>query len=38
LPLAGFSIDDDEDVEDAQEAWAAIKKKESKRIGRIIKR
>jgi len=37
LPLAGFSIDDDEDVEDAQEAWSAIKKKESKRIGRIIK-
>lgn len=37
LPLAGFSIDDDEDADDAQEAWAAIKKKESKRISRIIK-
>lgn len=38
LPLAGFSIDDDEDAEDAQEAWAAINKKESKRISRVIKR
>ena len=38
LPLAGFSIDDDEDEEDAQEAWAAIKKKEIKRISRLIKK
>ena len=38
LPLAGFSIDDDEDEADREEAWAAIKKKESKRIQRIIKK
>jgi nanoRNase/pAp phosphatase (c-di-AMP/oligoRNAs hydrolase) len=38
LPLAGFSIDDDEDEIDAEEAWVAIKKKESKRIQRIIKK
>lgn len=36
LPLAGFSIDPDEDEEDADEAWESIKKREIKRIGRII--
>ena len=38
LPLAGFSIDDDEDEADAEEACVAIKKKETKRIQRIIKK
>lgn len=36
LPLAGFSIDDDEDEQDAQEAWESIKKREAKRISRIV--
>ena len=36
LPLAGFSIDDDEDEQDAQEAWISIKKREAKRINRVI--
>jgi hypothetical protein len=36
LSLAGFSIDDDEDEEDAREAWESIKKRETKRILRII--
>lgn len=36
LPLAGFSIDDDEDETDAQEAWESIKKREAKRISKII--
>jgi nanoRNase/pAp phosphatase (c-di-AMP/oligoRNAs hydrolase) len=36
LPLAGFSIDPDEDEQDALEAWEAIKKREIKRIARII--
>lgn len=36
LPLAGFSIDPDEDDEDAQEAWESIRKREAKRIARII--
>jgi nanoRNase/pAp phosphatase (c-di-AMP/oligoRNAs hydrolase) len=38
LPLAGFSIDDEEDEQDAQEAWESIKKREAKRISRIIKK
>lgn len=38
LPLAGFSIDADEDEEDAQEAWESIRKRESKRITRITKK
>ncbi len=36
LPLGGFSIDDDEDEEDALQAWEAIKNRETKRISRII--
>jgi nanoRNase/pAp phosphatase (c-di-AMP/oligoRNAs hydrolase) len=32
LPLAGFSIDADEEEEDVQEAWESIKKRETKRI------
>jgi len=36
LSLAGFSIDDEEDEKDAQEAWESIKKREAKRINRII--
>lgn len=36
LPLAGFSIDDEEDEQDAQEAWISIKKREAKRISRIV--
>lgn len=38
LPLAGFSIDPDEDEGDAQEAWDSIRKRESKRISRVIKK
>ena len=38
LPLAGFSIDIDEDVNDAQEAWDSIKNRESKRISRVLKK
>lgn len=34
LPLAGFSIDPDEELEDIEEAWASIKKREIKRIQR----
>lgn len=34
LPLAGFSIDADEEEEDVQEAWESIKKRETKRIMR----
>lgn len=36
LPLGGFSIDDDEDEEDALQAWEAIKNRETKRINRVI--
>lgn len=36
LPLGGFSIDDDEDEEDASQAWEAIKTREIKRVNRII--
>ena len=38
LPLAGFSIDPDEDEEDAKEAWESIKKREAKRIARITRK
>jgi nanoRNase/pAp phosphatase (c-di-AMP/oligoRNAs hydrolase) len=38
LPLAGFSIDPDEEEEDVQEAWESIKKRETKRILRAIKK
>lgn len=38
LPLAGFSIDADEDEEDAREAWESINKRESKRIRRIFRK
>lgn len=38
LPLAGFSIDADEEEEDVQEAWESIKKREAKRIMRMIKK
>lgn len=38
LPLAGFSIDPDEEEEDVQEAWESIKKRETKRIIRMIKK
>lgn len=38
LPLAGFSIDPDEEEEDVQEAWDSIKNRESKRIMRLIKK
>lgn len=38
LPLAGFSIDGDEDEEDAREAWESINKRESKRIKRIFRK
>ena len=38
LPLAGFSIDPDEEEEDVQEAWESIKKRETKRIQRMIKK
>lgn len=38
LPLGGLSIDQDEDDEDAQEVWESIKKRESKRISRILQK
>ena len=38
LPLAGFSIDGDEDEADAKEAWESIKKRESKRIRRTLRK
>lgn len=38
LPLAGFSIDPDEEEEDVQEAWESIKKRETKRIIRAVKK
>lgn len=38
LPLAGFSIDADEEEEDVQEAWESIKTRETKRIMRMIKK
>lgn len=38
LPLAGFSIDPDEEEEDVQEAWESIKNRETKRILRLIKK
>jgi nanoRNase/pAp phosphatase (c-di-AMP/oligoRNAs hydrolase) len=38
LPLAGFSIDVDEEDEDVQEAWDSIKTRETKRIMRMAKK
>jgi nanoRNase/pAp phosphatase (c-di-AMP/oligoRNAs hydrolase) len=38
LPLAGFSIDADEEEEDVLEAWESIKKRETKRIMRLIRK
>ncbi len=38
LSLAGFSIDPDEEEEDVEEAWESIKKRETKRIVRAIKK
>ena len=38
LSLAGMSIDPDEDEEDVTEAWESIKKRETKRIFRAIKK
>jgi len=38
LPLAGFSIDPDEEPNDAQDAWESIRKRESKRIMRVLKK
>jgi nanoRNase/pAp phosphatase (c-di-AMP/oligoRNAs hydrolase) len=38
LPLAGFSIDADEEEEDVIEAWESIKTRETKRIMRMIKK
>ena len=37
LPLAGMSIDPDEEEEDIEEAWKSIHKRETKRIMRTIK-
>ena len=37
LPLAGFSIDPDDEPEDAQVAWDSIKSRETKRIIRVQK-
>ena len=37
LPLAGFSIDPDEEPADALDAWESIRKRESKRIMRVLK-
>lgn len=37
LPLAGFSIDPDEEEEDVQGAWESIKNRETKRISKAIK-
>jgi nanoRNase/pAp phosphatase (c-di-AMP/oligoRNAs hydrolase) len=38
LSLAGMSIDPDEEEEDVKEAWESIKKRETKRIVRAIKK
>jgi nanoRNase/pAp phosphatase (c-di-AMP/oligoRNAs hydrolase) len=38
LPLAGFSIDPDEEEEDVEEAWESIKKREANRIQRMIRK
>lgn len=38
LPLAGFSIDPDEEPADAQDAWESIRKRETKRILRTMKK
>jgi len=38
LPLAGFSIDPDEEEEDVKEAWESIKTREGKRIHRLLKK
>lgn len=38
LPLAGFSIDPDEEEEDVKEAWESIKTREAKRILRMLKK
>lgn len=38
LPLAGFSIDPDEEEQDVVEAWESIKNRETKRILRAIKK
>lgn len=38
LPLAGFSIDADEEEEDVEEAWESIKKRETKRIMRCVRK
>ena len=38
LSLAGFSIDPDEEEEDVEEAWESIKKRETARICRAIKK
>jgi nanoRNase/pAp phosphatase (c-di-AMP/oligoRNAs hydrolase) len=38
LPLAGFSIDPDEEPADTQDAWESIRKRESKRIMRVLKK
>lgn len=38
LPLAGFAIDPDEEPADAQDAWESIRKRESKRIMRVLKK
>jgi nanoRNase/pAp phosphatase (c-di-AMP/oligoRNAs hydrolase) len=38
LSLAGMSIDPDEDEDDIKEAWESIKKRETKRIMRAIKK
>lgn len=38
LPLAGFSIDTDEDEEDAREAWESINKRETKRVRKVFRK
>jgi nanoRNase/pAp phosphatase (c-di-AMP/oligoRNAs hydrolase) len=38
LPLAGMSIDPDEEDEDVNEVWESIKKRETKRIIRAVKK
>lgn len=38
LPLAGFSIDQDEDDQDVKEAWDSIETRETKRILRMLKK
>lgn len=35
LPLAGFSIDEEEEDADVADAWESIKKRETKRIARV---